>query len=72
MTPLLDSGTDCQDELSSPNGSPMQVEEDVDLAQILAEFGTLPAIVTPIDDPHEEGRCTPWSIDRRKSLLMCL
>ena len=41
VAPLLDSGTDCQDELSSPHGSPMvispivpllpaQVEEDVD------------------------------------------
>ena len=29
------------------------MEEDVDLARILAEFGTLPAIVTPINDPQE-------------------
>ena len=66
VIPLLDSGTDCQDELSSPDGSPMvispivalspsQVEEDVDLVQILAEFSTLPAIVTPIVDPYEKG-----------------
>ena len=52
VIPLLDSETDCQDELSSPDSSPMvigpmvallpsQVEEDVDLAKILAEFGTL-------------------------------
>ena len=58
VIPLLDPGTDCQDELSSPDSSPMvigpmvallpsQVEEDVDLAHILAELGTLPAIVTP-------------------------
>ena len=64
VTPLLDSGTDLEDELPSPDVSPMvishgvavlpvQVEEDVDLAQILAEFGTLPAIVTPIHDPQE-------------------
>ena len=32
---------------------PAQVEEDVDLAQMLAEFGTLPAIVMPIHDPQE-------------------
>ena len=64
VAPLLDSGTDLEDELPSPDVSPMvishavslllaQVEEDVDLAQILAEFGTLPAIVTPINDPQE-------------------
>ena len=61
---LPDSGTDLEDELPSPDGSPMvishgvsrlpaQLEEDVDLAQILAEFGTLLAIVTPIHDPQE-------------------
>ena len=70
VAPLLDSGTDLEDELPSPNGSPMvispvvrllpaQVEEDVDLAQILAEFGTLPAIVTPINDPQEEREMPP-------------
>ena len=52
-TPLLDSGTDCQDELSSPDGSrmvispivhllPSQGLDDINLTQILAEFGTLP------------------------------
>ena len=60
VTPLLDSGTDL--ELPSPDDSsmvmghgvallPAQVEEDVDLAQVLAEFSTLPAIVTPLHDP---------------------
>ena len=64
VAPLPDSGTDLEDELPSPDGSPMvishgmsrlpaQVEEDVELAQMLAEFGTLPAIVTPIHDPQE-------------------
>ena len=66
---LLDSGTDLEDELPSPDVLPMvishvvsllpaQVEEDVDLAQILAEFGTLPAIVTPIND-SQEARVPP-------------
>ena len=32
---------------------PARLEEDVDLAQILAEFVTLPAIVMPIHDPQE-------------------
>ena len=70
VTPLLDSGTDCQDELSSPDGSPMvispivsllpsQGEDDINLTQILAEFGTLPAFVTPIIDQYAEGEMPP-------------
>ena len=70
MIPLLDSGTDCQDELSSLDGSPMvispivglspsQGEDDVDLAQTLVEFGTLPAFVTPIIDHCAEGEMPP-------------
>ena len=65
VAPLLDSETDLEDELPSPDASPVvigdgvallpaQVEESADLAQVLAEFGTLPAIVTPIHDPQEE------------------
>ena len=83
VIPLLDSGTDCQDELSSPDGSPMvispigglslsQGEDDVDLAQILAEFGTLPAFLTPIIDHCAEGEKPPRNIIRRRSLLTCL
>ena len=64
ISQLPDSGTDLEDELLSPDGSPMvishrvsrlpaQLEEDVDLTQMLAEFGTLPPIVTPIHDPQE-------------------
>ena len=70
VTLLLDSGTDLEDELPSPDDSsmvmghgvaplPAQVEEDVDLAQVLAEFSTLPAIVTPIHDPTEERVVPP-------------
>ena len=66
VTPLLDPGTDLEDELPSPDASsmvmaplPAQVEEDVDLAQGLAEFSTLPAIVTPIHDYPEERVAPP-------------
>ena len=70
VTPLLDSGTDCQDELSSPDGSPMDIspivdllpsqgEDDINLTQILAEFDTLPAFVTPIVDQYAEGEMPP-------------
>ena len=65
VAPLSDPGTDLEDELPSPDTSPVvighgvallpaQVEEYVDLTQVLAAFGTLPAIVTPIRDPQEE------------------
>ena len=57
-------GMDLEDELPSPDGSPMvishgvsrlpeRLEGDVDLTRILAECITLPAIVTPIHDPQE-------------------
>ena len=70
VTPLLDSGTDCQDELSSPDGSPMvispiagllpsQGEDDINLARILAEFGTLPAFASPIMDEYAEREMPP-------------
>ena len=61
---------DLEDELPSPDTSPVftghgvallpaQVEEEVDLAQVLADFGTLPAIVTPMRDPQEERVVPP-------------
>ena len=70
VAPLPDSGTYLEDELPSPDGSPMVIshgvsrlparsEEDVDLAQMLVEFGTLPAIVTPIHDPQEKREMPP-------------
>ena len=70
VAPLFDPGTDLEDELPSPDASPVvighgvallpaQVEEDVDLAQVLAEFGSLPAIVTPIHDPQEQQVVPP-------------
>ena len=70
VAPLSDHGTDLEDELPSPDSSPVvighvvallptQLEEDVDLAQVLAAFGTLPVIVTPIRDPEEERVVPP-------------
>ena len=66
VIPLLDSGTDCQDELSSPDCSPMVIspivgllpslgEDDINLSQILVEFVTLLALVSPIVDQFAEG-----------------
>ena len=66
VIPLLESGTDCQDELSSPDGSPMvispiaglwpsQGEDDINLSLILAEYANRPALLSPIDDQYAEG-----------------
>ena len=66
VIPLLDSGTDCQDELSSPNVSPMvispivgllpsQGEDDINLSHNLAEFAYRPALLSPIVDQYAEG-----------------
>ena len=79
VIPLLDYGTDCQDELSSPDGllmviipivglSPSQGEDDINLTQILAEFGTLPAFVTPIIAQYAEVEMPPRNIIRRRWL----
>ena len=80
VTPLLDSGTDCQDELSSPDGSPMvispiagllpsQGEDDINLARILAEFSTLPAFVSPIMDKYAEGEMPPTEYHPPEAVL---
>ena len=67
----MDPGTDLEDELPTPVGSPSpDVDKsvplstssgvDLELARALLEVGVLPAIVTPIVDP-EVGSCwTGW------------
>ena len=69
VAPLLDPGTDLEDELLRATSTvvighgvtllPAQVEEDVDLAQVLADFGALPAIMTPIRVPQREQVVPP-------------
>ena len=41
---------------------PSQGEDDINLTQILAEFGTLSAFVTPIIDQYAEGEMPPTGI----------
>ena len=76
VAPLFDPGTDCEGELPSPDASPMvighgvallpeQVEEDIDLARVLAEFSSLPAIVTPITIRKGNEWCLRRSVARR-------
>ena len=70
VTPLVDPGTDLEDELPSPAASPVATghgvapllalaEVDFELAQVLADVGTLPAMVTPVRDPEGELVVTP-------------
>ena len=63
IAPLVDPGTDLEDELPTPVGSPSpDVDKsvplstssgvDLELARALLEVGVLPAMVTPIVDPE--------------------
>ena len=62
VTPLVDPGTDLEDERPTPVGSPVAaIDEgmplsptlgaDVEVARALWEMGFLPEMVTPIEDP---------------------
>ena len=66
VTPLVDTGTDVEDEWPTPAVSllpivggvvplSLQAEEDVELLQVFQDVGALPAMVTPVGDP-EGGR----------------
>ena len=70
MAPLVDPGTDLEDERPTPVGSPSSaVDEcmplypnsgvDVEVARALLEVGVLPAMVTPIVDPVVGFSMTP-------------
>ena len=70
VAPLEDSGTDLEDELQKPDGSPSTDASkpvvgpaprgvDLELVRALLELGVLPSIVTPIIDPVEETSVTP-------------
>ena len=70
VAPLADSGTDMEDELPTPDGSPSTDASmpvlgptspgvDLQLARALLELGVLPAMVTPIVDPVVGTSATP-------------
>ena len=70
VAPLVDPGTDIEDERSTPVGSPSSaVDESVPLsktsgvglevARALLDVGVLPAMVTPIVDPAVGFSMTP-------------
>ena len=68
IAPLGDSGTDLEDEVPTPDGSPSTdaskpvlgpMSPGVDLIWALLELGVLPAMVTPIVDPVVGTSVTP-------------
>ena len=67
VTPLVDPGTDVEDERPTPAALPVpavhgvaplptQVDVDVELCRVIQDVGTLPEMVTLIGDP-EGGAC---------------
>ena len=66
VTPLMDPGTDVEDEPPTPVGSPLPVVDgvvplstpsgvDMELAHVFQEVGVLPAMVTPFVYPEGGG-----------------
>ena len=52
MAPLVDPGTDCEDELPSLAGPPADVihRRDSELEQVFGDVGSRPTMVTPVCD----------------------
>ena len=70
VTPLVDPGTDLEDELSIPASPPADVnhavvslsvraEMEQELEQVFVDVGSLPTMVTPVCDPDGALRMTP-------------
>ena len=70
VAPLMDPGTDLEDELSTPAVSPVaadhgvvplsaQADVDIDRGLVFEDVGSLPAMVTPVCDPDEGLGVTP-------------
>ena len=70
VAPLVDPGTDVEDEWPTPVGSPSPVVDgavplsapsgvDMELAHVFQEICVLPAMVTPVEDPEGGSAMTP-------------
>ena len=70
VTPLVDPGTDVEDERTTPVGSPSPVVDgvlplsapsgvDMELVYVFQVVGVLPAMVTPVVDPDGGSAMTP-------------
>ena len=60
MAPLVDPGTDCEDELPTPAGPPADVDQEMDseLQKVFIDVVSLPTMVTPVSD-MDGTLCTP-------------
>ena len=61
MAPLVDPGTDCEDELSTLAGPPADVihRMDSELEEVFGDVGSLPTMVTPVCDIDGALRVSP-------------
>ena len=61
MAPLVDPGTDCEDELPTPAGPPADVihRMDSELEQVFGDVGSLPTMVIPVCDIDGALRVSP-------------
>ena len=61
MTPPVDTGTDCEEELSIPASPPAAVNHEVDseLEQVFVDVGSRPTMVTPVYDIDGALRVPP-------------
>ena len=52
MTPLVDPGTDCEDELPTPGCLPVVVDQEMDseLQKVFIDVVSLPTMITPVCD----------------------
>ena len=52
MTPLVDPGTDCEDELPAPADRPAvdNTDADSELQSVFVDVVSLPAMITPVSD----------------------
>ena len=52
VAPLVDPGTDCEDELPTPAGPPADVDQEMDseLQKVFKDVVSLPTMVTPVSD----------------------
>ena len=64
MTPLVDPGTDCEDELPDPVDIPLVTNQmmDSELQSVFIDVVSLPTMITPVSDV-DRAWCAPEYVD---------
>ena len=64
MTPLVDPGTDCEDELRAPADMPSVENQlmDSELQSVFIDVTSLPTMITPVSDV-DRAWCAPENVD---------